>query len=315
MGKSTAAKHRQPARRAKAAAEGIGPTPEQMARFTYTPHSPTTSTGLVMGRAYLRDPWFESLVRRDWTDAQREARAPAFTAEDLHALRGYRNAHETAQRSEVRSCLNIERGGARGEHGVPSPALLRARRTLAAIEAAIGPLIETMRAIAIDDMSYAQVAMARFGAREQEWYDDATGTILRKPAPRSGRHSVRIREEFLAGTRRLTAWVSGVRAPTTAEPSGGDAPRADPAATARSDRPISDAIDAAIENGSAAVAIAAAPWTAQAIARENGALFDPENDLTELSYAGLPVNVRPDWVFGWVLVDSGGYAEFSGFCA
>lgn len=303
MGKTTAKRGRRSGAVKAVAQEEIGPTPEQMVRFTYRPHAPVTSAGLKMGRAYLREPWFESLVRRDWTDAQREARAPLFTPEDLHALRGYRNAFETAQRSEVRSCLNIERGGARGEHGVASPALLRARRTLAAIEAAIGAVVDTMRAIAIDDMSYAQVAMARFGAREQSWFDDATGTMVCKQAPRSGRHSVRIREEFLAGTKRLTAWVMGARAATGIP---GDHPHAESASNTQAERAISEAIDRAIERSPGAIAIAAAPWTAQAIAQENGAVFDPEQENTELSYAGLPVNLRSDWSFGWVLVDSSG---------
>ncbi len=275
----------------------VKPTPEWIARYGDHQVTPVTATGQRMGRAYLREPWFESLVRRDRTDAEREKRAPAFTIDDLHALRRYRTVHEAALRSETRSSLNLERGGT-GERGEQPPALVRARREIAMMEAWIGPLLETMRAIAIDDMSYAQVAMARFGCREVDVYDDATGTFHTRQSPRSGRHPTRIREEFMAGVKCLTARGGPVTpsAPRPAAvPTGSLAAPEPPAPTVRI------AIDAAIDRAEAAatpiVAIAMSQTVSDDIVRDfrSHGLLD--------TYRGLPVTIREDWLFGWVLVE------------
>jgi hypothetical protein len=274
----------------------IKPTPEWIARYGDHQITPVTETGIKMGRAWHREPWFESLVKRDWTDAQRERRDPAFTIDDLHALRRYRNAHEAAQRSETRSSLNIERGG-NGERGEQSPALIRARRDLAMMEAWIGPIVDTMRAIAIDDMSYAQVAMARFGYREIDVYDDATGTFHTRTAPRSGRHPTRIREEFQQGVKRLTARGVVAERPE-AQPAAGptpDVPGEPPAPT------VSETIDAALARAEASAtpiaAIVMAPNVSDDIVRALG-----REGVVE-TWRGVPVTIREEWTFGWVLVE------------
>jgi hypothetical protein len=266
----------------------LKPTPEWIARYGDRQISPTTDAGFKMGRAYMREPWFESLVKRDWTEAQREKRDPAFTIDDLHALRRYRNACEAAMRSETRSSLNLERGGT-GERGEQSPALVRARRNVAMLEALLGPTVTTMRAVAVDDMSYAQVAMARFGAREVDVYDDATGTFRTKQAPRSGRHPTRVREEFQDGVKRLSHRQPANR-PGTAAP----VPAASPAISLR--QTIDAALARAEERGTVIVAIAMAPSVSDDIVRDLG------GDGVVESYCGLPVTIREDWRFGWVLV-------------
>jgi hypothetical protein len=273
----------------------IKPTPEWIARYGDQQITPTTEAGVKMGRAYHREPWFESLVKRDWTEAQRDKSAPAFTVDDLHALRRYRTAHEASLRSETRSSLNIERGGT-GERGEQSPALIRARRELAMMEAWLGPLVETMRAIAIDDMSYAQVAMARFGYREVDVYDDATGSFRTRISPRSGRHPTLVREEFQQGVKRLTTRGA------IAQPSIGTiATAASAAETTKPVLTVGHAIDAALaraeESATPIVAIAMSPAVSDDIVRELGS-----EGVVE-AYRGLPVTIREDWRFGWVLVE------------
>jgi hypothetical protein len=273
----------------------VKPTPEWIARYGDHQIIPVTETGARMGRTWHREPWFESLVKRDWTEAQREQRDPAFTIDDLHALRRYRTAHEAAQRSETRSSLNIERGG-NGERGEQSPALIRARRDLAMMEAWIGPIVDTMRAIAIDDMSYAQVAMARFGYREIDVYDDATGAFRTRTSPRSGRHPTLIREEFQQGVRCLTARGATAK-PVIALPSAVFSTDAacPPALT------VSQTIDAALaraeERATPIAAIVMSPTVSDDIVRDLGGKGWVE------TYHGLPVTIREDWTFGWVLVE------------
>lgn len=279
--------------RCPALSDPIKPTPEWIARYGDHQITPVTETGIQMGRAWHREPWFESLVKRDWTDAQREKRDPAFTVDDLHALRRYRTAHEASARSETRSSLNIERGGT-GERGEQSPALIRARRDVAMMEAWIGGLGDTLRAIAIDDMSYAQVAMARFGYREVDVYDDATGTFRTRTSPRSGRHPTLIREEFQQGVKRLTARGIVTAPVASASTAPADEVRA-PAPT------VSQTIDAALDRAEASampiVAIAMAPTVSDDIVRDLGS-----EGVVE-TYRGLPVTIRADWRFGWVLVE------------
>jgi hypothetical protein len=280
-------------RKRPAPPQPLKPTPEWLARYGERQISPTTDAGFKMGRAYLREPWFESLVKRDWTEAKREQRPPAFTVDDLHALRRYRTACEAAMRSEVRSSLNLQRGGT-GERGEQPPSLLRARHDVARMEARLGPNIQTMRAVAIDDMSYAQVAMARYGAREVDVYDDATGAFRTRQTPRSGRHPTRIRAEFQAGVKLLSQ-----RAPT-AEPAE---PAAPPEAPTPAPPTVRDTIDAALTRaearGTPIAAIAMAPAVSDDIARSLGATG------VVATYCGLPVTIREDWRFGWVLVEGG----------
>jgi hypothetical protein len=284
---TTARKRKRPAQ-----PEPLKPTPEWIARYGERQVSTLSDSGFKMGRAYLREPWFESLIKRDWTEAQREKREPAFTIDDLHALRGYRNACEAAMRSETRSSVNLERGGT-GERGEQSPALARARRTIAMLEARLGPTLSTMRAVAIDDMSYAQVAMARFGARETDVYDDATGTFRTKQAPRSGRHPTRIREEFQDGVKRLSH-----RAPAEMPAPAG---RGSPPVSEPTTLTVSEAIDAALARaaarGTPIAAIAMSPSVSDTIVRDLG------SEGTVDTYCGLPVTIREDWRFGWVLVE------------
>lgn len=297
MGKRTGARQTTTAQatpEAKLHKGDVAPTREWIARYGDQVHSPTNPSGQKIGRAYLRRPWFESLVERDWREADQQERPPVFSVSDLKALRFYRDSVEASARSETKSCLAAMLPVAGSRSDGPSPAIVRAKANVAWLEALLGPLVSTVRAVAIDDQSYAQVAMERFGAREQDWFDDTSGTFIRKLAPKSGRHPTRIREEFVAGVKRLSAGRS--EPVVTVLPTGGfvvDDPR--------SGRPICDAIDAKLVEVGVATGIAASITVAEAIARENGATFDHTKD--ELDYAGLPVTVKAGWAEGaWMVV-------------
>lgn len=283
--------------RQPAAIPVVAPTPEQMARYDYQQGMATNSSGQRLGRPYRRRPWFEGLVEREWAEAARTKRAPLFAVEHLKALRLYREAYEMSERSETQSCLAsmMPRDGGTGE---PSIAALSARSTVAWIERTLGALLPTMRAVAILDMSYAQAAMARFGSRNVDWYDDATGAFISKPAPRSGRHTERIRDEFHAGAKALAEAVGGWRAydPITT------AVAAQVVEDGPGSRPVSDAIDRAMADreGVEITGLLVSPSVADALLRENGGEALEGQELS--AYRGIAVEIRDSWVWGWMVV-------------
>jgi hypothetical protein len=186
------------------------PTPEQAAHAGYDLQSVRTDKGDVVARAWRRLPWFESLAKREAGEAARDQRPMLIGMDEINALRFYRNAAEMAARSEMRCALNIVPGGVMPGAGrdLP-PAVLVARENLALCETDMGSLLPTMRAVAVEDRTYAAIAMERFGSRNQDVYDERTGTFLSKPVPRSNRHPAIIKAEFLAGIQAL---VKAVRA-------------------------------------------------------------------------------------------------------
>jgi hypothetical protein len=79
----------------------------------------------------------------------------------------------------------------------------------------MGAVADTVRAVAIEDQTFSEVAIARFGSRVQTWIEQEKtrgrskkGTKLAfvdKIVPKSGRHREIIRDEFLLGLSRLVA--------------------------------------------------------------------------------------------------------------
>lgn len=195
MGKATRLKDEQPK---------LGPTPEQNRLGLYVVEPGKVDKGQITSSVYRKRPWFESLAKRDQAEAARDGRPVLIDKTELQALRFYRAAYEGTARSEMRCALNQERGTGSGDmpHG-----LAIARRNLALCESGLGALVDTMRAIVLHDQVYAAIAMARFGTRDLDVYDDASGTFTSKPAPRSNRHLQIIREEFQAGTVLLVGAV------------------------------------------------------------------------------------------------------------
>jgi hypothetical protein len=186
------------------------PTPEQAAHAGYDLQSVRTDKGQVVGRAWRRQPWFESLAKRESGEAARDQRPALIGMDEINALRFYRNAAEMAARSEMRCALNIVPGGVTPGAGrdLP-PAIMVARENLALCEGGMGIFLSTMRAVVVDDRTYAAIAMERFGSRDQDVYDERTRTFLNKPVPRSNRHPAIIRAEFLAGLHALVKAVQG----------------------------------------------------------------------------------------------------------
>lgn len=176
----------------------VGPTREQKkrGRFELQEIVDKGDRGSIkIGKAYRREPYFEELARRE---------ATGIGGDELRALRYYRNAYEAAARSEVRSNLNRDMPGGSSEG--PLLAQLYATSDVVHLERGIGAVVHTLRAVAIEDKSYAEVAMDRWGSRQQHWIDvNKAGAEMHrtKIVPKSGKHPGLIREEFLLAVRRL----------------------------------------------------------------------------------------------------------------
>ena len=176
--------------------EIIGPTPEQMKRANYDIGDIVDvepgKTAVTIGKAYRREPYFEELARRDGT---------GISGDDLRCLRFYRNRYEACQRSPVKSVLNRDHGSGTGDG--PMLAALISSDDFKYLEFAVrGATVHTLRAVALEDKSYAQVAMERWGSREQHWI--VKGEHKTKLVPKSGRHAEAVRAEFLDAMAKLT---------------------------------------------------------------------------------------------------------------
>jgi hypothetical protein len=163
------------------------PTPEQSARVTFDLITITDEMGKALGRGYRRRPLFETMRTTG-----------AISPDEVDALRFYRTAHDRCEYSPMKSCLNVENGGggfsAAQAAFVTTPSVLAARRNLRLCEARLGHSLATMRAVALDDRSFSELAVQRYGCREKD------GKIL----PKSGRDRARIKDEFQAGLLTLT---------------------------------------------------------------------------------------------------------------
>lgn len=167
------------------------PTPEMEARVKFDLGQVTTETGLPFGFAYRRRPLIETM-----------GASGGLSPDELNALRFYRTAFDRSERSPMRSCLNIS--GGRGTVATSSlinatPAMIDAKRKVRVCESALGQSLTTMRGVVLDDKSFSDLAIERFGSRLAK----ASGGRTRV-APKSGRHRELIRQEFIAGMRALT---------------------------------------------------------------------------------------------------------------
>lgn len=195
-----------------------GPTPEQAARFQYQRGEVRNEAGQRLGTAYRRRPLFETM-----------AATAKIAPDEAAALRYYRGAFDRCERSATKSCLNITMGG--GMRGMPAElanataSMVEAKSRLRRCESVLGVNLATMRAVALEDRSFSDVAIERFGARRQSWIlvdepvlqngrrvvvdgKPQTRPVHReKIVPRSGRHREIVRAEFQAGLRALTDHV------------------------------------------------------------------------------------------------------------
>lgn len=135
----------------------LGPTPEQVLRGNFA----------AIGMAHRRVPVIETMHARGM-----------LSDEAFRRLAWYRDQALLAERSPVKSSLNIVIGMAPGRAGSergPSAALVSAQLTVGRIERDLGSLAPLARAIAVDDVSLSQWCVAKHGGREKY---DARGTFV-----------------------------------------------------------------------------------------------------------------------------------------
>lgn len=189
-----------------------GPTPEQERHGDYVRGSAKTAHGQVNSVAYRRRPKFETLAKAKGSDIDRAG---------LEAMRFYRDSHEEAARSLTRCALDVQAAGGGmpsclppGLSNVPLEWLAAGATVPQELERAIGNVVSTMRAVVLEDMSFSDVAIARFGSRRQSWLETEKQrgrtkrggkmVFVEKIVPKSGRHREIVRQEFTLGLRRLT---------------------------------------------------------------------------------------------------------------
>lgn len=178
----------------------VKPTPEQMRGERFKRETTDTRHGQVVSIGYRREPLFETMAKTGVIDAA-----------GLKALRYYRNRHEETAHSLTRCALDVQTGGG----GMPSclPAGAGLDYEVRRLEAAIGAVVDTVRAVALEDQSFSEVAIARFGSRKQSWLESEKSrgrtkkggklAFVEKLVPKSGRHREIVRDEFLLGLGRL----------------------------------------------------------------------------------------------------------------
>lgn len=183
----------------KPVAEPIAaPTPEQAERAVYTEqpileHRPDGSRS-IRGKHWRRLARFETIEGLG---------VPA-----LLALRRYRAAFDASEVSLTKSALDIRpRGGGGAEAALTrleqvAFASDSVRRMESAVESR---LLATLQAVALQDMTFTEAAIAVFGSRLVDRVDvtanpPTSGNTL---APRSGRHRALVREMFLSAAGQL----------------------------------------------------------------------------------------------------------------
>lgn len=177
---------------AKPVAKGInGPTPEQFTKADYERPN---------ALHYRRRPLFETLAKTcSWIGD-----------EELRALKLYREWFENSNKSLTRCSLDVDgRGG-----GVPSgmPPIIGASFSLQLCRGAIGNIVDVFDKVALEDKSFSEVAIERYGSRRQSWLKQPSAagakagkraTFTEKIVPKSGRHREIVTDEFRAGLKRL----------------------------------------------------------------------------------------------------------------
>lgn len=191
----------------------LEPTPEQMRRGSFTRETGKVQRGTVDAAPYRRQPLFETLAKTMTT----------IDLDGLAALRFYRTSHEATAASLTRCALDISSGGG----GEPShiPPGLDAGYLVRRCDQAMGAVASTMRKVALEDRTFSDIAIERFGGRKQNWLiteEESGAAAVRKEnrkrkfpdrlplprfedkiVPRSGRHREIIRDEFLLALSKL----------------------------------------------------------------------------------------------------------------
>lgn len=132
--------------------EAIEPTPEQLARDNYL-FERETKAGQVARGHYRKVRQLETLTN-----------AGLFTDAQAKALSQYRAWADLCDRSLIRDSSDRDTPGPPAGDG-PSNTLIDAKAEVAKREKAAGPLRDILRAVIVNDVSPAQWAMDKFGAR------------------------------------------------------------------------------------------------------------------------------------------------------
>jgi hypothetical protein len=158
---------------------------EQVRKCKFELHQ-LTEKGQIVGRVYRRQPLFETMQARG-----------ELTREEAQALRYYRERHELCHRSLTRSCLSPTVGGRSNNFGGHSPFSTRAGQELQMMEDAAGLFVGALRAVAIEDLSFNKIAMARYGSKQE------TVGGRERILPKSKNHARKVRAEFYAALKLL----------------------------------------------------------------------------------------------------------------
>ncbi|AHE55899.1 hypothetical protein [Sphingomonas sanxanigenens] len=197
MAAMTRGAHVQPVGRAKP----MKPTAEQMRHGSFEEvdivDKKAGGTNVTIGHAYRRQPRYVSI--------------DGLGTAQMKALSFYRAVYDRSERSETRCALDARWGSSGAGAGIGAleltEGLAHARSLLASIESGIGANLDTLRAVALQDQTFSEVAMERYGSREVERVVAGKGrvppAIVKTLAPRSGKHRTLVRDQFMTALARL----------------------------------------------------------------------------------------------------------------
>jgi len=188
----------------------LAPPIEQRGMFSDKPVSVRTEKGQVVGRAFRRQPYFVTLAKLPADRTQPKGKR-MITAEQFRAMRFYRASWEGSQASEMRCALDVSVRGGGGDRETIPAGYWESQR-VADCERPFGEgLLPTMRAIILQDQSFAQVAMMKWGSRDRQRIIVGTGKqkprIVNEVVPLSKYHTDQVREDFMFGLSHLVKAV------------------------------------------------------------------------------------------------------------
>ncbi len=182
------------------------PTDEQRGMFSDKPVAVRTEKGQVVGRAYRRQPYFVTLAKLPADRTQPKGKR-MITAEQFRAMRFYRASWEASQASEMRCALDVSVRGGGGDRETIPVGYWEGQRVADCERPFGGTLLWTMRAIILQDQSFAQVAMIKWGSRDRQRVIVGTGKqkprIVNEVVPISKAHTEQVREDFMFGLGHL----------------------------------------------------------------------------------------------------------------
>jgi hypothetical protein len=194
--------------------DGLGkepPVPEQARFFTSKAVAVRTEMGQVTALAYRRQPYFITLAKLP-ADPKTPKGHRLITSDQLRAMRFYRSAWEATQASATHCALDVSLAGGRTGYEPNIPMHMWESSRVADCERDMkGWILATLRAVVLDDQSFAAVAMNRWGSRERQRIIVGKGKekprVVNEIVPKSSAHAGMVRDEFLCGVAILSRSV------------------------------------------------------------------------------------------------------------